>query len=246
MSKDYGFEYEHQRRQERRAGGELYDVAPLSAGAIEWLRAHHKEYRAETLARFEIQEGRFKSYRIDESCIVIPVRKIFRVYLFNRLKPERWKVVPPGYPAQWLTGNLRVGEAPLDWVILSEGEWDAFRLYDQGFRNVACHTAGAATWKAAWTRMFAGKKVFIAYDMDAAGLDGADRVAHNLFPVAEEVRIVRLPLRGTPDENDVSDYFRLGGDADGFRKLLGSARRYVPAIRFRGRRNSLSRDGLHA
>jgi DNA primase len=148
--------------------------------------------------------------------------------------------VPIGEDAQWVV------IPSFDSVIICEGEWDMLRLHDHGFDNAVTHTAGAGTWLVKWNPLFAGKKVFICFDRDRVGQQGAAKVAHNLFPVAKEVRLVDLPLPGTPEANDVSDYWRLGGTLDGFRELLRKARPYIPANRASGRRGGLHGKRFYA
>ena len=93
-----------------------------------------------------------------------------------------------------------------DIVFLSEGEWDMGVLNTQGL-NTATQTAGCGTWKSEWNDLFKAKTVYIVYDADEHGLAGALKVASNLFKVAKEVYIVPLPLPGSKDDKDVSDYF---------------------------------------
>jgi hypothetical protein len=93
--------------------------------------------------------------------------------------------------------------------------------------------------------MFTDKHIFICYDRDAVGMKGAAKVARSLWPVAASVNIVDLPLVGTPEAKDISDYFRLGGTTDGFKVLLEGARRYVPRIHPARRRPDICHRPAH-
>jgi DNA primase len=91
------------------------------------------------------------------------------------------------------------------------------------------------TWLQPWTTIFTGKKVWICYDRDAIGQRGAAKVARSIQPVATEVRFIDLPLSGTPDRKDISDFFKYGGTCDGFRKLIDNARPFIPRVRRTGK-----------
>ncbi len=209
----------------------------LGLHALQWMAANNKGYALTTLAKFNVQQGiveRYdkrlgsgrRGYVCSEPCIIIPAGPILRVYRYMEpTKQTRWSVSPPGYRAQW------IGDRSKPEVILHEGEWDCFRSHDQGFDNAISHTAGSMTWLDEWTALFAGKRCWICYDRDLSGRKGAAKVARILSAVAKEVRIIDLPLPGTPDKKDVSDFFRDGGTRHDFAKLINSARHYIPSIR---------------
>jgi hypothetical protein len=247
-------EFQRRRRAQSNFYYKLVNVHPLTKQALSWLEDHNKQYHPETLAKFNVQEATLQCFdrrAATESrgfvwadpVITFPAGPIHRAYRY--LQPDknvRWRCVPTGEDAQWL-GDLSLNE-----VIVCEGEWDCFRLQDVGFGNAVTHTAGAGTWLPKWTPVFAGKKVFICFDRDRVGQQGAAKVAQNIFPVATEVRLVDLPLPGTADLNDVSDFFRVfrgGGAVDEFRKLLRNARLYIPAVRATGRGSGLHRGRVH-
>ncbi len=244
-------EYLQQRKREFSFYHRLEGVHPIGKQALDWMRANGKGYRPETISRFRLHEGvlrRFANGTGPESqrlvcidrCIVIPVGPIQRCYRYLRHnKDERWCVVPAGHGAQWL-GDLSNPEP-----IICEGEWDLLRLHDRGFTNAITHTAGAGTWLKEWTPKFAGKRVWICYDRDPIGQRGAAKAAKNLFPVASEVRLVDLPLPGTPECNDVSDFFRLGATKQDFEELLKKAKPYEQPIFYGKRQRAFLRNRLH-
>ncbi len=210
---------------------ELSAPRPLSPATLTWLTTHGKAYRDETLKYFGIRETRCVCYQRAfkrkrsvwcEDVITIPAGLVTRIYRFEcRDKADRWRVTPTGFPPQW------IGELTGPDVLLCEGEWDCLCAFDHGFTHAATHTGGAGTWLPSWTKMFSGKDITICFDRDETGMRGAAKVAKSLWPVAASVRLVDLPLPGTPDAKDVSDFFRLGGTADEFRVLLRGARHYA-------------------
>jgi hypothetical protein len=229
-------EYTDSEKRERRMGSgfyhELGKLRQLGGETLEWLRANDKGYSQEILERFKVQQSVLRRYDqsagsgerglvFTEPCIVIPAGRVLRAYCFRLPKTERWCVVPAGYGAQWL-GDLSYPE-----LVVVEGEWDFLRLHDMGFDHAVTHTAGAGAWLPQWTPLFRNKVVWICYDRDLRGQRGAGKVARNISPLAREVRFVDLPLPGTSEANDVSDFFPLGGTRGDFEKLLKSARPYV-------------------
>lgn len=71
--------------------------------------------------------------------------------------------------------NLHKGDGPL---FLCEGVVDALTLMQRGLRAMAVPGAGA--FKKEWAHGFKGKTVFVAFDADQAGRNGAQRVCQIL------------------------------------------------------------------
>lgn len=92
-----------------------------------------------------------------------------------------------------------------DLLFVTEGEKDADRLTDLGFRAT---TVASGLWTADAVRELAGYDVFVLEDNDQAGREKAEKAAAALHGVASAVRIVRLP--DLPERGDVSDWL----DAD--------------------------------
>jgi len=101
-------------------------------------------------------------------------------------------------------------------IILAEGESDAVALIQAGFENVVGTILGAGSSTAGWVREVKKcKRVYIAYDPDDAGNDGAEKAAlaigrHKCFRVK------------FPQGLDANDYINFYG-ADGFKTLLTEA-----------------------
>lgn len=105
-----------------------------------------------------------------------------------------------------------------DVIVLCEGELDALIARMYGF-NACSTTAGAGTWPDEWTKHFKGKRVYIVYDVDDQGVQGAKKVAVRLAKAGAEVFIVKLPL--AQKGADVTDYFVAQGYGQlDFQRLL--------------------------
>ena len=213
---------------------EVHGAEPLRRETLNWMEKHDKRYRPGTLDHFCVGEAWLTCYRCAKKrrrslwtsrVITIPVGLVTRCYRFEEYdKADRWRVVPSGLHPQWI-GDLTSSD-----VLVVEGEWDCMAAFDHGFAHTATHTGGAGTWLPSWTPMFTNKHVVVCYDRDIMGMRGAAKVARALWPVAASVRIVDLPLPGTSDAKDLSDFFRLGGTEHGFEHLIRGARRYAGSV----------------
>jgi hypothetical protein len=193
-----------------------HKVLLQSAGMLELLQKK-RGYTMETIKRFKL------GYDADR--IWIPIAdakgKFFNV---RKYKPGASQDKMIGYSAGHNQARLFPAESlKSDWVLLCEGETDTMLACQLGFPAITA-TGGADTWRDDFGILLKGKKVFVCYDVDQAGKRGMDQVAIKLVRTASEVRKVRLPLRGTREEKDFSNYIvDLGHSADDFAKLLADS-----------------------
>ena len=105
-------------------------------------------------------------------------------------------------------------------IIICEGEFDRLVLQAQGFAAVTS-TGGAATFRPQWTEELRKiENVYICFDRDSAGKNGAQVVAL-MIPHS---KLVELPEE-VGQGGDVTDFFvRLGKSREDFQKLLQSAK----------------------
>lgn len=111
-------------------------------------------------------------------------------------------------------------------IILVEGEKDCLIAREHGF-NALTTTGGAAKWRKKWNELFRGKRVYICYDKDKAGLEGAQKIARELEEVTG-VYIATLPEPSSPIKGyDIADFFLIeGGTEADFRSVLLDARTF--------------------
>lgn len=103
-------------------------------------------------------------------------------------------------------------------IFITEGEIDAITLYDQGIKNVVGVTAGAGSFLPEWfDALNPVLKIFLCYDPDEAGQEGAKEVARRLG--YERCFNVLLP-----DSQDINEYFRAGHGLSDFQALVAGAR----------------------
>jgi DNA primase len=105
-----------------------------------------------------------------------------------------------------------------------EGEFDRLVLEANGFKAVTS-TGGARAFRKEWTKEFENiPEVYICFDNDEAGKNGALRVGRFI----QHAKIVELPQE-VGDGGDVTDFFvRLGRSREDFLKLLQEAKPAPP------------------
>ena len=112
-------------------------------------------------------------------------------------------------------------------IVMTEGEMDCLLAIQNGFPAMTV-TSGAGTWNKAWTEMFEGKDIVIAYDNDKAGRKGANRIGSFLHGVAKSVAILVWPT-SIPDKYDITDWFiSLQETAESFQDLIDASVSYSP------------------
>jgi KaiC/GvpD/RAD55 family RecA-like ATPase len=101
-------------------------------------------------------------------------------------------------------------------LVCSEGEFDALVLSQLGFQ--ALGIPGVTAWNDSWKGYFEGaRRVWILFDSDAPGLEGARRLRDRIGPNA---RIVKLP-----DGADVTSWVQEGHNALELKQLMEASRR---------------------
>jgi len=161
--------------------------------------------------------------------ITIPIYNRDGEIVFFRLardpqdqRPGPKMLTSPGAKVE-LYGWDRVLARPSQ-IIVCEGEFDRLVLEAQGLPAVTS-TGGAATFRPHWAEeLKAIDEVYICFDRDQAGRNGAS-VVSLMIPQA---KVVELPEE-VGQGGDVTDYFaRLGRSREEFLKLLETAQSPSP------------------
>lgn len=135
---------------------------------------------------------------------------------------------------KWAWGENRVYgydeilDRPNDPIYFVEGETDKLLLSQKGYLS-ACNTAGCNSWSIKYNKLFKDRDVVLVYDMDSAGRTSVLKRVQDLERVVKTLKNVALPLEGTPEENDICDYFvkRKFTDSD-FTELIEQAKIHDP------------------
>ena len=202
---------ELEERRERRAKAEGAEGVPLPTERKlqEWQERllGNGSLLKEVLAKRGLNRRTLSRYSIgwDGERLIIPVRdragELLNVRRYKMNAKVNKMVNWPGYGDATIYGVDALSQRR---VILTEGEMDKLIGRQYRFPTLSA-TAGAGTWFSEWNSMFAGKLVYICYDVDEQGEAGARKVANKLRNVAEQVYIMRLPL--TAKGADLTDYF---------------------------------------
>lgn len=132
----------------------------------------------------------------------------------------------------------------LDELVIAEGETDCILANQYGIDAITT-TGGADTWSEEFSRELKGKRVYLCFDCDKAGKQGARQIAIKLLPYAAEVYIINLNLRGTKAEKDITNYFvDLGHSVDDFNKLKDAAERVEASVEQKGPSEELTQIHL--
>lgn len=110
-----------------------------------------------------------------------------------------------------------------DQVAITEGPVDAILLTQEGFPAVS-HTGGSHGWKKEWFKYFIRQKqIFVVADNDAAGKNGAKKIAEQLGTYKVKI----LLFEDKPERYDTVDFFREGNTLDKFKEMLYNRSKYV-------------------
>lgn len=197
-------------RRTRRAKAEGINIAlPTEQQLDQWADRlmGKQDLLKELLTKRGLRRTTLQRFKIgwDGERLVIPVRDPLdtlvnvRRYKMNARanKMVNW----PGYGDATLWG---LDALKMPRVVVTEGEMDALLGRQYRFPTLS-PTAGASTWFPEWNMHFAGKDVYLCYDVDEQGEQGARKVANQLRNVARKVFIMKLPL--TVKGSDLTDYF---------------------------------------
>lgn len=152
--------------------------------------------------------------------IVIPVYNEGDKWIFNKYRRDPESELGPKYKYDPGTStslfNRFALEQPQESVYIVEGEFDALALISQGLVAVSS-TGGAGSFDKNWDKLFKDvKDVYICYDADAPGINGAI----NVQSILPQAKVIWLPT-GTP-QKDVTEYLLTHG-IESFKKLVEEA-----------------------
>lgn len=200
----------------------LFDLRSLAQGYHRRLPPHTRTYLMETRGLSEEVIDRFL-LGWNGARITIPVMDRSGSIIFFRLARDPEDKVAPkmmATPGSRITlyGQDIFRDQP-ERLIICEGEYDRLVLETHGFHGVTS-TGGAGAFPEEWARFFFGiPEVYVCFDLDEPGKNGAERVARFI----QHGRIVTLPPE-VGEKGDLTDYFvRLGHTAEDFEALLRQA-----------------------
>lgn len=108
-------------------------------------------------------------------------------------------------------------------IYICGGEKDVDRLMSLGL-TASCNSGGEGNWPSQINKYYKNKDIIIVPDIDSAGEKFGQHVAHELYPIAQSVKIVDLPKNGLPKNGDLSDWFDAGNTIDDLQVLVKKTR----------------------
>jgi archaellum biogenesis ATPase FlaH len=106
-----------------------------------------------------------------------------------------------------------------DKVFITGGEKDVLSLSARGLHAICFNSETATIPKSIIRKLsFRFKHIILLYDMDKTGLSSSAKHEKDLKDLG--VKRLLLPLSGTKDEKDISDYFSMGNTYESFMKLF--------------------------
>jgi hypothetical protein len=178
---------------------------------------------AETLQRFKIGLQFLPDKR--EARLTIPVRGVSG--LWEDIRRYNPKYTPK--MLHWAKGHGGCRIFPFQVfheqkkLFFFEGEKDTLRAHEFGVEGAFTVTAGVGTLPDEHGILFKDRTIYLCFDVDKAGYEGAEKVAQRLSAVAEAVFIIRLPSEGLPDNGDFSDWLNLGHTMEEWQRLVEEA-----------------------
>lgn len=110
-----------------------------------------------------------------------------------------------------------------DYVVICEGEIDCLTLLQVGINAVG--SPGSGLFKQGWVKLFDHiNKIYICFDNDMAGIEGARKLAEEYFISRDTYNILVPRDKGAKDINDLAVELEYRKDA--FKKLIDQAVRY--------------------
>jgi RecA-family ATPase len=112
---------------------------------------------------------------------------------------------------------------PMTTTFVTEGEKDSDRLWSL---NLVATTVACGTWDGLDLETLRGRELLILEDNDEAGVKRALEAAAVLYPIANYVKIVRLP--GLADKEDVSDWLDKGHTVEELNDFCNDTAEWAP------------------
>lgn len=149
--------------------------------------------------------------------ITIPIKDIYGNYIFFKLRQD------PEFGNDKITSKKGIQAQIYDWetlkestdkLVICEGELDRLLLESKGISTITS-THGAMTFKQEWVDKISNyQNVYICFDNDEAGRNGAIRVAELVENKDRKTHVITLPEE-VGEGGDITDYFiKLSGSAD--------------------------------
>ncbi len=207
-SKPHSFQEQRFTRNELEYWGQ-YDITPDLLA----------QYKVCSIREFKSENSEGKPYTINSS-LEEPIFGYKNKRYIKLYRPySKMRFLYGGDMGENYSFGLEQLPAKGDTVFITGGEKDVLSLTAKGFHAI-CFNSETVNIPAniIHNLTFRFKHIILLYDADKTGLDSSAKHEKELAEYG--VKRLLLPLSGTKEEKDISDYFRLGNNRESFLKIF--------------------------
>ena len=178
-----------------------------------------KAYKVCSIKEFKSENNEGKSYSIVSSALEPTFGYKSKRYIKLYRPFSKIRFLYGGDIGEKYCFGLEQLPAKGDTVFITGGEKDVLSLAIHGFHAICFNSETVSVPTEIIHKLtFRFKHIVLLYDMDKTGLESSAKYEKQLSE--HGVKRLLLPLPGTKEEKDISDYFRLGNVRESFLKLF--------------------------
>lgn len=178
-----------------------------------------KAYKVCSVKEFKSENNEGKSYSIISSALEPTFGYKSKRYIKLYRPSSKMRFLYGGDIGEKYCFGLEQLPAKGDTVFITGGEKDVLSLATHGFHAICFNSETVSVPTEIIHKLtFRFKHIVLLYDMDKTGLESSAK--HEKQLSEHGVKRLLLPLPGTKEEKDISDYFRLGNVRESFLKLF--------------------------
>lgn len=178
-----------------------------------------KAYKVCSVKEFKSENNEGKSYSIVSSVLEPTFGYKSKRYIKLYRPFSKIRFLYGGDIGEKYCFGLEQLPAKGDTVFITGGEKDVLSLASHGFHAICFNSETVRVPTEIIHKLtFRFKHIVLLYDMDKTGLESSAK--HEKQLSEHGIKRLLLPLPGTKEEKDISDYFRLGNVRESFLKLF--------------------------
>lgn len=178
-----------------------------------------KAYKVCSVKEFKSENNEGKSYSIVSSALEPTFGYKSKRYIKLYRPFSKMRFLYGGDIGEKYCFGLEQLPSKGDTVFITGGEKDVLSLASHGFHAICFNSETVSVPTEIIHKLtFRFKHIVLLYDMDKTGLESSAK--HEKQLSEHGVKRLLLPLPGTKEEKDISDYFRLGNVRESFLKLF--------------------------
>ena len=178
-----------------------------------------KAYKVCSIKEFKSENNEGKSYSIVSSALEPTFGYKSKRYIKLYRPFSKMRFLYGGDIGEKYCFGLEQLPAKGDTIFITGGEKDVLSLASHGFHAICFNSETVSVPTEIIHKLtFRFKHIVLLYDMDKTGLESSAK--HEKQLSEHGIKRLLLPLPGTKEEKDISDYFRLGNAKESFLKLF--------------------------